>query len=205
MSGYFLLEGRLRRILPVMNRWYLYLMAVPLGLVILVYLVGLNFSINFSDMWSRDHQTKNMQRDVGALPDTTAVPKDVLELRKKDQLRPLTEREDGTKIQDLPNGIYGFSMCSVVALSAKRGNTFSLEIHKHDGIVYYVGYASDEHIEKYLTRQRNFHILTSPHSWEGASSLFEIPVEFVSKCEERPISDGYLFDLFVTTIPELQS
>lgn len=188
-----------------MKRWILYLIIMPLGLVILVYLVGLNFSINFAGMWSRDHQAKNTQRDVGTLPDITAVPKDVLDLRKKDQLRPLTEREDGKNIQDLPNGIYGFSMCSVIALSAKRGNTFSLEIHKHDGIVYYVGYASDEHIEKYLTRQKNFHILTSPHSWEGASSLFEIPVEFVSKCEERPISDGYLFDLFVTTIPELQS
>ena len=80
-----------------MKRWILYLIIVPLGLVIFVYLVGLNFSINFAGMWSRDHQAKNTQRDVGTLPDITAVPKDVLELRKKDQLRPLTEREDGKK------------------------------------------------------------------------------------------------------------
>lgn len=206
MPGYFfLLEGRLGRILTGMKRWYLYLITVPLGLVILVYLVGLNFSINFADIWSRGNQAKNTRRDVGTMPDVNAVSNDVLALRQKHQLRPLTEQEDGTKIQDLPNGIYGFSMCSVVALRATRGNTFSLEIQKHDGIVYYVGYASAEHIEKYLTRQKNFHILTSPRSGEGASSLFEIPVEFVSKCEERPLRDGYLFDLFVTTIPELQS
>jgi hypothetical protein len=205
MSGYFLLEGRLGRILTGMKRWYLYLITVPLGLVILAYLIVRYSPINFTDIWSRDNQAKNRQSDVGTMPDVTAVPKDVLELRREHQLRPLTEREEGTKLQDLPNGIYGFSMCNVVSLSAKRGNTFSLEIQKHDGIVYYVGYASDEHIEKYLTRQKNFHILTSPHSWEEASSLFEIPVEFVSKCEERPIRDGYLFDLFVTTIPELQS
>jgi hypothetical protein len=201
----FLLEGRLGRILTGMKRWYPYLITVPLGLVILAYLIVRYSPTNFTDIWSRDNQAKNTQSDVGTMPDVTAVPKDVLVLRREHQLRPLTEREEGTKIQDLPNGIYGFSMCSVVTLSAKRGNTFSLEIQKHDGIVYYVGYASDEHIEKYLTRQKNFHILTSPHSWEGASSLFEIPVEFVSKCEERPIKDGYLFDLFVTTIPELQS
>ena len=189
-----------------MKWWYLYLITVPLGLVILVYLVGLNFSINFADIWSRGNQAKNMQRDAGTIPDVNAVSKDVLALRQKHQLRPLTEQEDGTKIQDLPNGIYGFSMCRVVSLSAKRGNTFSLEIHKHyDGIVYYVGYASDEDIGKYLAHQRNFHILTSPHSWERASSLFEIPIEFVSKCEERPFRDGYLFALFVTVIPELQS
>ena len=190
-----------------MKRWYLYLITVPLGLMILAYLiVRLNSPINFADIWSRGNQAKNTQSDVGKMPDVQDVPKDILTLRREHQLRPLTEREDGTKIQDVPNGKYGFSMCRVVSLSAKRGNTFSLEIHKHyDGIVYYVGYASDEDIGKYLAHQRNFHILTSPHSRERASSLFEIPIEFVSKCEESPFRDGYLFDLFVTVIPELQS
>ena len=201
---YFLLQRCLGRILPVMKRWVLYLIAVPLGLVVLVYLVGLNISIHFSDIWSRDHQPKNVQRDVGKIPEGNAVPQEVLRLRHKHQLRPLTEREEGTKIEELPDGIYGFSMCRVVALRATRGNTFSLEIQKHDGIIFYVGYASDEEIDQYLTRQKNFHILMYPHPRKGASSLFDIPVEFVSKCEERPAGDGYLFDLFVTAIPELQ-
>ncbi|MDZ4732673.1 MAG: hypothetical protein SGJ16_03675 [Nitrospirota bacterium] len=187
-----------------MKRWYLYLIAVPLGLGGLVYLVGLNFSINFTDMWSRDHQAKNKQQDVGKIPKGNAVPNEILKLRHEHQLRPLTEREEGTKIEELPNGIYGFSMCNVVALRATRDNTFSLEIQKHDGIIFYVGYASDEEIEQYLTRQKNFHVLTSPQPRKGASSLINIPVEFVSKCEERPVGDGYLFDLFITTIPELQ-
>lgn len=190
-----------------MKRWYPYLITVPLGLVILAYLiVRLNSSINFANIWSRDNQAKNTQSDAGKMAHVKAATKDKPELWQAHQLRPLTELEDGTKIQDLPNGIYGFSMCNVVSLSAKRGSTSALEIHKHrDGIVYYVGYASDEHIGNYLTRQKNFHILTSPHSREGASSLFEIPIEFVAKCEARPFGDGYLFDLFVTTIPELQS
>ena len=171
-------------------------------LVVLVCLVGMNFSIHFAGIWSRDYQPKNTQRDVGKIPKGNAVPKEVLRLGHKHQLRPLAEREEGTKIEELPNGIYGFSMCRVVALRATRGNTFSLEIQKHDGIIFYVGYASDEEIEQYLTRQKNFHIITSPHPRKGASSLFDIPVEFVSKCEERPVGDGYLFDLFVTAIPE---
>jgi hypothetical protein len=33
-----------------MKRWYLYLIAVPLGLALLVYLGGLNFSINLADI-----------------------------------------------------------------------------------------------------------------------------------------------------------
>ena len=205
MQATFLLEGSLGRILTGMKRWYLYLITVPLGLALLVYLmVRVTSPIHFVGMRSRDNQATNTQSEVGKMPDGNAAPKDVQELRKAHQLRPLTELEERTKIQDLPNGIYGFSMCSVVSLSAKRGSTFALEIQKHDGIVYYVGYAAEEDIEKYLTRKKNFHILTSPHPRERASSLFEIPVEFVSKCEERPLGDGYLFDLFVTVIPELQ-
>jgi hypothetical protein len=169
-------------------------------------IVRWNYPIKFADIWSRDNQAKKTQSDVGKMPDVKSVPAGVLELRQKHHLRPLTELEDGTKIQDLPNGIYGFSMCSVVLLSAKPGNTFPLEIHKHhDGIVYYVGYASEEHIGKYLAREKTFHILMSPHPSERTPSLFEIPVEFVSKCEVRPSRDGYLVDLFITAIPELQT
>lgn len=190
-----------------MKRWYLYLMIVPIGLVILAYLiVSLNSPINIAEIWNRDNQAKKTQSNVEKMRGIKAVPEDVLELRQKHHLRPLTEGEDGRRVQDLPNGIYGYSMCNVESLKAKRGNTFSLEIHKHyDGIVYYVGYASDEHIGKYLARQKTFHILMSPHTWEQASSLLEIPIDFVSKCEARPVKDGYLFDLFITAIPELQS
>jgi hypothetical protein len=189
-----------------MKRWVLVLITVSVGLAIVMYLVRWNGSLHFADMWGRDNQAKNGQSDVGKRPGVNAVPKEILKHRQVHQLRPLTEREEGAKIQDLPNGVYGFSTCNVVSLNAKRGSTFSLEIHKHDdGIVYYVGYASDEQIENYLTQQHNFHILTSPHPREQATSFFEIPVAFVSKCEERPLGDGYLFDLFVTTIPILQS
>jgi hypothetical protein len=200
----FLLQEGLGRILIDMKRWYL--IAAPLGLAIVGYFIVRGSSpINFSDMWSRNNHVTNVQRDAGKMPEGNAVPKEVVKLRREQQLRPLTEREDGAKIQDLPDGIYGFAMCGVESLRAKRGNPLSLEIHKYNGIVYYVGYASDEHIEKYLTRQKDFHIFTSPHPRKGASTLFEIPVEFVSKCEERSSGDGELFDLFVTTIPELQT
>jgi hypothetical protein len=190
-----------------MKRWYLYLIIVPLVLVALVYLiVRLTSPINFADMWGKNNQARTTQRTVGKLPDVGVAPREVLALRRAHQLRALTEREDGMKVQDLPNGIYGFATCKVESLSAKRGNTFALEIHKHDdGIVYYVGYASEEDIGKYLALQKNFHIVTFPHSSEKATSLFEIPVEFVSKCEARSVADGYLYDLFVTNIPLMQS
>ena len=188
-----------------MKRWYLYLLIVPLALGIYS-LVTLSSPIHFVEMWNQTAQPENTQSDVAKIPDVEPAPQDVLALRREHQLRPLTELEDGANIRDLPNGIYGFSMCRVESLRAKRGATFSLEIHKHyDGIVYYVGYAADEQIRRYFALQKNFHILTFPHSIEKASSLFEIPVDFVSKCEERPLDAGYLFDLYVTSVPELQT
>jgi hypothetical protein len=203
----FLLEEGLRRILCSMKRWFPSLITVLLGLGMSTYLiVRWNYPINVADIWSRDNQAKHTQSDVGEMPDVKAAPKEILERRLKHHLRPLTDLEDGTKTKNLPNGIYGFSMCSVVLLNAKRGNTFPLEIHKHhDGIVYYVGYASNEQIGKYLAREKNFHILMSLHPSQRTPTLFEIPVEFVSKCESRPSRDGYLFDLFVAAIPELQT
>jgi hypothetical protein len=186
-----------------MKRWALYLILVPLGLGGLVYLVGLNVSLHLADMWNRDPQPTNVLRNTGKTQETNAVLDEVLRLRQKHQLRPLTEREEGARIQDLPNGIYGFSTCGVDALRSTRGNTYSLEIQKHDGILFYVGYVSDQDIDHYLARQKSFHILMSPHSRKGASSLLDIPVEFVSKCEARSDEDGVLFDLFVKIIPEL--
>jgi len=187
-----------------MKRWYLLLVSVLVGLGMLAYFAMRWIApANFSDGLGGDNRAKPTQSEAGKTSNGNAVPREVLKLRHEQQLRSLTEREDGIKLQDVPNGVYGFAMCNVAALKAKRENTFSLEIHKHGGIVYYVGYASEEDIEKYLTRQKNFHIFTSSQSRDGASTLFEIPVEFVSKCEERQVKDGYRFDLFVTTIPEL--
>lgn len=185
-------------------KWW-HLITILFGLAAVFLVVIWKPVIDFSGIWSSDHQTKK-RSDVKKVPNVKTIREDMAELRQRNHLRSLTTMEDGKPVQELPNGIYGFSACGATMLSAKPGNTFSLEIHKHhDGIVYYVGYASDEHIQKYLAREKNFHILMSPRSWERASSLLEIPVEFITKCEGRAVRDGYLFDLFVTAIPELQS
>src|SRR5512134_2266483 len=95
-ASFFLLPGRFGRILPVMKRWVLYLIAVPLGLGGLVYLVGLNFSVNFTDIWTKGHQARSAQREAGKITEGNAVPKEILRLRHKHQLRPLTKQEEGT-------------------------------------------------------------------------------------------------------------
>jgi len=190
-----------------MKRWYLYLILVLLVVVIVAFptVVKWNPSMNLAEVWNMVHQPKK-QSEPAKEAERNAVLLEVLELRQRHHLRPLSELEHGTKIQNLPRGIYGFSMCDLASLSRRRDSASLLEIHKHlDGIVYYVGYASKDDVEKYLARRNNFHILTSPDREDKTSLLFEIPVDFVSKCEVRPFKAGYIFDLFVSAIPELYS
>jgi len=150
--------------------------------------------------------TTNDKESGAAASKEQAVAKEILELRQRHQLRPLTNAESGTRTRDLAHGIYGFATCDAQTLTARPTNSALLEIHKHrDGIAYYVGYASEENIERYLTRQKNFHILASLEPRGKATIVFEIPVDFVSKCTVRSEGDGSLFDLFVTAIPELHT
>lgn len=191
-----------------MKRWYLFLILLLLLVAVVAYptVFKWNASMNVAEVWNMIHQPKKNQSEPAKEADGKAVLLEVLELRQQHHLRPLTEVEHGTNIQNLPRGIYGFSMCSLASLSRRRDSTSLLEIHKHlDGIVYYVGYASKDDVEKYLARKNNFHILTSPDRGDRTSLLFEIPVDFVSKCEARPFKEGYIFDLFVIAIPELYS
>ena len=186
-----------------MKRWIVYLIVVlvAVGAVDYYFLAKLTPPLDLDSIW----RTRNKQSGA-SVPKGQQAPQELRALRQSHHLRPLTETENGTRVRDVAKGIYGFAACDVQTIYATRTNTPSLEVHKHlDGIIYYVGYAAEDHIEKYLTRQKNFHILVSLQPRGKASLLLEIPVDFVSKCTVSPVDDGSLFDLFVTAIPELQS
>ena len=182
-----------------MKRWIVYTVLVP-AIAAAAYVVAVRFLLPPTALDNSEAGKPTMKTEG------EAVPREILDLRRQHQLRPLAEFEQGKQMQQLPKGVYGYSTCAVSSVSAKRENRSLIEVHKHlDGIIYYVGYASKEDLEKYLTRQKKFHILTSPSSRGAASLLFEIPVDFVFKCETRPSREGDLYDLFIAAIPELHS
>ena len=186
-----------------MKRWYSYLIIglLVLGVLEYYFLPKVTGPLHFDMIWNTNNKQSGALVRKGE-----QVPEEILALRERHHLRRLTEMENGTRARDVANGIYGFAPCDVQTVNAARMNSSAFEIHKHlDGIVYYVGYASEDHVEKYLTRQKNFHILVSLEPRKKASLLLEIPVDFVSKCTLSSVGDGSLFDLFVTAIPELQS
>lgn len=190
-------------------KWmYSALVVVLLALVLTAYLTAAwSPSFKLSALWNQGSRVADTRAASEKSVEGKTVLQDVLleELRRTHHLRPLTDQENGAKIQSLPMGVFGFSECSE-SLDAKRGARPSLEVHKRrDGIAYYVGYASDEDIGKYFARLKNFHIQTYNQATGKAPSLFEIPIDFVAKCEARQPADGPIFDLFVRDIPELQS
>ena len=186
-----------------MKRWssYLILAFIVLGVIDHYFFHRLTEFLNGGVMRNTSHK-----QGGPVAPHEENVPREILDLRQRHHLRPLTTAESGARTRDLAYGVYGFASCDAQILTASRPKDPALEIHKHlDGIVYYVGYASEEQIEKYFTRQKNFHILASPMPRRKAALLFEIPVDFVSTCAVRAVGDGVLFDLFVTAIPELHT
>jgi hypothetical protein len=186
-----------------MKRWILYVVMLLLVLGVLsVYLRSQEaVPLHLDVMWKRN--TKPSATSAAKEPQ---VPEERLAFRNQHHLRALTELENGTHTRDAARGVYGYSTCDAQTLHAAPTTSPFLEVHKHlDGIVYYVGYASEDDIERYVTRQKNFRIVASLERRGKASLLFEIPVAFVSKCTVRSGDAGTVFDLFVTAIPELQS
>ena len=187
----------------LMKRWIVYLIIVLVAVAAVDYyfLAKLTPPLDFEVIW----RTNPKQRASSTL-NAQEGPTEIRALRQRHRLRPLRESENGSRARDVAKGTYGFATCDVQTIHASRTDSPSLEIHKHsDGIVYYVGYASEDQIEKYLTRQKNFHILMSLQPRGKASLVLEIPVDFVSKCTVTSNGGGSQFDLFVTAIPELQS
>jgi hypothetical protein len=181
-----------------MKKFFFYLVLLAGAVGVIYWIAKSNSAVDDSQVASIGRQSTKIEHDP--------VRQEVADLRRRHQLRPLTELENGTTLQNLPRGVYGFSTCGAPSITAKRDTQSLVEIHKRlDGIAYYVGYASKEDIEKYLARNKNFHIRASPHVRDKATLLFDIPIDFVFKCEAHPSGKGYVYDLFVTSIPELHT
>jgi len=125
-----------------MKRWLILLvMAVALlGLLDYYYLSKWTAPIEAMLKTHRTHNSASASKEQGA-------PEEILALRQRHHLRALTEKENGTRIRDVANGTYAFATCDAQTVTAARTNSSPLEIQKHlDGIVYYVGYASEDHV-----------------------------------------------------------
>lgn len=115
------------------------------------------------------------------------------QIRKRYGLRPILSTEEGQRATELPEGIYGFTNCGHIPYpeqnpllyrqSAKGGaNLFEVQ-KRQDGTIYLVGYASQDHAERFTDGAKNVSVSVSPHPSADSFTLLQIPLSRTMGCE----------------------
>ncbi len=119
-------------------------------------------------------------------------------LREKHQVRPLTEEEEGTGIDQLPEGVYGFT-CAVGQWDAplfRRRIFLSYEMHKlPDGSPVLVGYVSPQEAERLNRAEEGVTIRLFPDRQGEATELISIPLERVRRHRQHSERTGQGLEL----------
>lgn len=160
--------------------WKAYALPIILGLVL--------FGVWQMELWHPSEGTTSI-----APQDLTHEDDPTEHIRKRYGLRPILSTEEGQRATDLPEGIYGFTNCSHIPYpeqnpllyrqSAKGGaNLFEVQ-KRQDGILYLVGYASQDHAEQFTDEAKNVGMSVSPHPSEVSFTLLEIPLSRTTGCE----------------------
>lgn len=110
------------------------------------------------------------------------------DLRARDQVRPLTDAEEGLGARRLPNGVYGFTYAPVLQdfplFQAPRSNTF--EVHKlADGTVTLVGFVTQEAASRIENGAGEIPLRLFPSPREEAVILVSIPLSRVARLREH--------------------
>jgi hypothetical protein len=129
---------------------------------------------------------------------TEAVEREAL--RTKNQVRPLTETEEGFGLDRVPDGVYGFT-CAVGQWDAplfKKQGFLSYEIHKlADGTALLLGYLTEED----AARLKNSQGLATVHlfaaSDERARVFVSLPLHHIRRHKEHSQRTGHGVELHV--------
>jgi hypothetical protein len=121
-----------------------------------------------------------------------------LALREEHGVRPLTEDEEGTGIDQLPEGVYGFT-CAVGQWDAplfRKKIFLSYEMHKlRDGSPVLIGYVSPEDAERMRRREGRVTIHLFPDRQEEATHLVSVPLFRVRRHKQHSERTGHGVEL----------
>ena len=121
-------------------------------------------------------------------PDDTAAL-----LRSQRSLRALKSEEEGSPVDALPAGIFGFTYSpnfdETPLFAAKRFRTF--EFHKlAGGAVELVGYLIAAEAERVKSGAGDFEVHLYPDPWEDADQLTSLPLARLVRTTQRPARDN---------------
>ena len=138
---------------------------------------------------------------MSASPDgpraAAALSDDIERLRIQHQVRLVESEEEGTALDRLPAGVYGFAYApgqTAIPLFAKK-TYHSFEIHKTaDGSAYLLGFVSSEEAAAIESAKEGAAIRLFPDPWENSQRLVSVPLaRVVSPAKTLPREDGNPF------------
>lgn len=112
------------------------------------------------------------------------------QFRTEHNVRLIRPEEEGDGFNRLPPGVYGFTYAPATETPVfERRSYHSFEVHKlADGAGRLIGCCSSEDAEKLRdARASSFEMILFPESWEQATTLVSIPLDWVAASLYKPV------------------
>ncbi|HYP05395.1 MAG TPA: hypothetical protein VER03_04100 [Bryobacteraceae bacterium] len=124
-------------------------------------------------------------------------------LRSERKLRVVKNEEEGTSVQNLPKGVYGFTYAPATETPLfARKSYHSFEVHKlTDGSVHMLVFVSAADAERLRTHDDDLDVTVYPDPYQEATTMVTLPFERVLSSLYKPIRyDGNAVPLKVAAI-----
>jgi hypothetical protein len=111
------------------------------------------------------------------------------QLRAERKLRNLSKQEEGAGIDQLPNGIYGFSYAPATETPVfARRSYHSFEVHKFtDGTSHMLAYVTADQAKQVLAAHEDMDVIVYPEPFESSTTLITIPFVRVLSNLYKPV------------------
>jgi hypothetical protein len=124
-------------------------------------------------------------------------------LRATNQVRLVTEAEEGTGVNALPAGVYGFTyspgLASAPLFAVRRYRTY--EIHKRTSETLVAGFATADDAAKLASNSEEITIRIQPQPEDGRETLVQIPYSRIKHHRQYAAPNQHGFT--VTVVPGL--
>ena len=124
-------------------------------------------------------------------------------LRRVNQVRPVTEAEEGTGLNALPVGVYGFTyspgLVNAPLFGSRRYRSY--EIHKlPDGEAFVTGFVTADEAARMSTSNEDVTVQVQPEPAEAASVLVQVPYARIRQHRQYAAPNQHGFS--VTLLPQ---
>src|SRR5688500_13100234 len=123
------------------------------------------------------------------------------EIRASHRVRLVSEREEGTGVNALPGGVYGFTyspgLVNAPLFAVRRFRSY--ETHKlSDGEAFIIGFATAGDARQLASAQAEVKVQVQPEPDEGCDTLVKIPYSRISQHRQHAAPNQHGFSVTLT-------